>query len=187
MGMELQLRQANCGSCSQGHVPLRAGLEHEEAKNIIGATCTVREDKTKEWYVNLPHFQQLGGTSLVAPELSYLEDNGLELHEYMLEPTDPVVCLPDQDDPSYWFKRRGADECQHGGPGSTMNFWAQSSCIDRLTLGVKIHSTAAFLSMPNRSGAITGGATTRGFNDGTVRPLRVALCGCPSSRDKSQM
>ena len=57
-------------------------MKYEEAKNIIGATCAVQEDKTKVW---------------------------------QLEPTDPVVCLPDQDDPFYWFKRRGADECKHGG------------------------------------------------------------------------
>ena len=79
MGMELQLRLANFGSFSQGHVPLRTGMEYEDAKDIIGVTCAVREDKTKERYVRLPHFQLLGDTSLV----SYLEDNGQGLHEYM--------------------------------------------------------------------------------------------------------
>ena len=69
MGMDLQLKQANFGSFSQGHVLLRAGMEYEEAKDIIGATCAVREDKTKERYVKMPHFQQLGDTSLVALEL----------------------------------------------------------------------------------------------------------------------
>ena len=157
---ELQLRQANFGSFSQGHVPLRTGMEYEEGKKILGAMCVVREDKTREWYVRLPHFEHLGETSLVSPEVLHLSDNGQGLHEYMLEPTDPVVCLPDRDDPFYWFRRRSANECQHGGPGSTMNFWDQSSYIDRLTLGVKMHSTAAFLSMPNRQGVITCGATT---------------------------
>ena len=37
MGMELQLRQANFESFSTGCVPLRADVEYEEAKNIVGA------------------------------------------------------------------------------------------------------------------------------------------------------
>ena len=110
----------------------------------------VQEDKTKLWYAKMPPLDQLGDTSLVAPELRHLEESESDMNEYMLEPTDPVVCLPDQDDPDYWVERRSADECKYVGPGSTMNFWAQSSFIDRITLGVKMHSTAAFLSMPQR-------------------------------------
>ena len=163
MGMELQRRQANFGSFS-----LRRG-------NIIGAMCSVQEDKTKLWYVKMPHFEQLGDTSLVAPELCLLDESESDLREYMLEPTDPVVCLPDQDDPYYWSKRRSADECKHGGPGSTMSFWEQSAYIDRLTLGVKTRSTAAFLSMPNKSGVVTGGKSIRGLNDKTVRGYSLWL------------
>ena len=53
----------------------------------------------------------------------------------------------------------------------------RSSYIDRLILGVKMHSTAAFLSMPNRQGVITGGTTTRGFHDGWEKgyPLWLVL------------
>ena len=80
----------------------------------------------------------IADTSLVAPELCLLDETESDVNEYMLEPTDPVVCLPDQHDPDYWHLRRSADECKYGGPGSTMNFWAQSSFIDRLTLGVKM-------------------------------------------------
>ena len=80
-----------------------------------------------------------------------------------------VKILPDQDDPTYWFLKRGAHECKYGGPASTMNFWELSSFTDRLTLGVKMHSTAAFLSVPNKDGIIMGGRSTRGFNDKTVR------------------
>ena len=108
-------------------------------------------------------------------ELFHLLDNGQGPHEHMLEPTDPVRCLPHQDDPFFWYRRRGAVECQHGGPGSTMNFWTQSSYIDRLTVGVKMRSTAAFLSVANRQGVITGGTTTRGFNDGSVRGCSLWL------------
>ena len=56
-----------------------------------------------------------------------------------------------------------------------MNFWAQSSFIDRLILGVKMRSTAAFLSMPNKDGFITGGKSTRGFNDNTLRGYSLWL------------
>ena len=127
MGMELQLRQTNFETFSTGPVSLRTGMNYEEAKNIMGAMCIVRDDKTKEWYVRMPHLESLGDTSLVSPELFLLPDDGQGLHEYMLEPPDPVKCLPDQDDPFFCFLRTGADECKHGGPGSTMNFWAQSS------------------------------------------------------------
>ena len=46
-------------------------------------------------------FIQVGGTSLVSPELHLLDEEDSDLNEYMLDPTDPVECLPDQDDPEY--------------------------------------------------------------------------------------
>ena len=98
-------------------------MQYEEAKDILGAMCAVQEDKTKLWYVKMPLLEQLGDTSLVSPELCLLDESESDLNEYMLDPTDPVVCLPDQDDPDYWVQRRSADECKYGGPGSTMNFW----------------------------------------------------------------
>ena len=72
---------------------------------------------------------------------------------------------------------RGSREGKIGGPGSTMNFWELSAHSERLTLGVKMHSTAAFLSMPNKDGIILGGKTIRGFNENTTRgyPLWVPL------------
>ena len=88
----------------------------------------------------MPAFEQLGDTSLVSPELHLLGKDESDLNEYMLDPIDPVVCLPDQDEPDYWFQKRSAHECKYDGPGSTMNFWELSSFADRLTLGVKMHS-----------------------------------------------
>ena len=40
-----------------------------------------------------------------------------------------------------------------------------------------MHSTAAFLSMPNEDGVVLGGSSSRGFNDNTMRgyPLRLTL------------
>ena len=106
---------------------------------------------------------------MVSPELRLLGEDESDLNEYMLDPTDPVVCLPDQDEPDYWLPRKSAHECKYGGPGSTMNFWELSSLADRLTLGVKMHSTAAFLSMPNKDGIILSGKSSRGFNDNSLR------------------
>ena len=58
-----------------------------------------------------------------------------------------------------------------------MNFWRLSAHEERLTLGVKMHSAAAFLSMPNPDGVVLGGNSDRGFNDSAVRgyPLRLTL------------
>ena len=130
-----------------------------------------------KWYAKMPGFVQLGDTSLVSPELHVLGKDESDLKEYMLDPIEPVVRLPDQDDPDYWYQMRSAHECKYGGPSSTMNFWELSAYTDRLTLGVKLHSTAAFLSMPNEDGIIMGGKTSRGFNDNTMRgyPLWLPL------------
>ena len=100
-----------------------------------------------------------------------------ELQEYMQEPTEPVRCLPDVANFVYWKRKASSLECRHGGPGSTIDFWLTSSFITRLTLGVKMHPTAAFLSMPYANGIVIGGAIARGFNDGTERgyPLLLTL------------
>ena len=56
-----------------------------------------------------------------------------------------------------------------------MNFWELSAHSERLTLGVKTHATAAFLSMPNKDGVILGGKTARGFNENTMRGYSLWL------------
>ena len=69
-------------------------MQYDEAKNILGAMCAAQEDKTMLWYVNMPQVDQLGDTFI---ELCLVVENETDLNEYMLAPTDPVVCLPDQD------------------------------------------------------------------------------------------
>ena len=51
------------------------------------------------------------------------------------------------------------------------------SGFGEIDLGVKMHSAAAFLSMPNSDGVVLGGNSDRGFNDNTTRgyPLRLTL------------
>ena len=46
MGKELRLRQGNFGSYSTHRVFLREGLRHDEARDILGAVCSVLEDKS---------------------------------------------------------------------------------------------------------------------------------------------
>ena len=53
---------------------------------------------------------RMGDTSLVSPELCLLDEDESDLNEHTLDPTDPVVCLPDQDDPDDWVQRRSAHE-----------------------------------------------------------------------------
>ena len=142
----------------------------------MGATCTVLEDKTKVWYVKMPGFIEMDGDqpSIQTPSLHTLEDDVINLSDYLDDPIDPVLCVPEQDHDHYW---RLLNSSLESAPGSTMNFWHVSAGIERLTLGVKMHSAAAFLSMPNSDGVIRKGNSTRGFNDQTKRgyPLRLAL------------
>ena len=103
-------------------------MRYDEAKEILGATCAAQDDKSKVWYVKMPEFVHLGDTSLLSPELHMLKEDESDLNEYMLDPTDSVVCVPEQDDPEYWnVLRGGARECKFGGPGSTVNFWELSA------------------------------------------------------------
>ena len=56
-----------------------------------------------------------------------------------------------------------------------MNFWQLSAGSERLTLGVKMHSAAAFISMPNSDGVVLGGNSIRGFNDNKNERLSVEI------------
>ena len=50
-GYGLQLRQTNFESFSKGPMSLRSDVDYDEAKDIIGAQCFVRDDEKKEWFV----------------------------------------------------------------------------------------------------------------------------------------
>ena len=69
MGKELRLREGNFGSYSTNRVSLRDRMKYEEAKEFLGASCAVQEDKEKVWCVKMLNYIQLGDTSLVLPEL----------------------------------------------------------------------------------------------------------------------
>ena len=142
-------------------------MRHEHAREILGAICTVQEDKTKVWYVKMPELIEIDGDqpSIQTPSLHTLEDDENNLSDYLDDPTDPVLCVPEQYHDHYWRLLNSKVESVLGGPGSTMNFWQLSAGSERLTLGVKMHSAAAFLSMPNSDGVVLGGNSDRGFKD----------------------
>ena len=125
-GKELRLRQGNFGSYSTDRVALREGMKYDEAKDILGASCVVLEDKSKMWYVKMPQFIELGDTSLLSPQLKPLDERESDLNEYMDDPTDPVICVPEQDHDNYWSILRGTHESMFGGSGSTVN---SGSCL----------------------------------------------------------
>ena len=113
-----------------------------------------------------------------------IEEDESNLNDYLDDPTDPVLCVPEQHHDHYWRLLKSQTESSLGGPGSTMNFWQLSAHSERLTLGVKMHSTAAFLSMPNEDGVVLGGSSGRGFNDSTVRGYPLIFGSHHTSSDR---
>ena len=137
MGKELQLRQQNFGSFSSQHVFLRESMKHEHAKEILGAICTVQEDKAKVWHVKMPEFIEIDGRpqSIQTPAIHTLEDDEINLSDYLDDPTNPVLCVPEQYHDPYWRLLNKSAESVLGGPGSTMNFWLTSARVREIDLG----------------------------------------------------
>ena len=77
-----------------------------------------------------------------------LDEGEADLNDYLKDPTNPVLCVPGPDNIAYWQIKSQSRESMYGEPGSTRNYWQLSMPSERLTLGMKMHSTAAFLSMP---------------------------------------
>ena len=171
MGKELQLRQGNFSSFSVDKLLLSYQMDSETAKDVLGASCSVTEDKTKIWYVRMPDFRQAQEEmpDIVTPDLHWLADEEADLNDYLKDPINPVLCLPGPDNRLYWDLRVTGGESMYGEPGSTRNFWQLSMHSQRLTLGMKMQSTAAFLSMPNADGVVLGGLPNQGFNDNSAR------------------
>ena len=95
MGKELQLRQNNFASFSVTKLLLRPQMDPDEARDILGATCSMTEDKVRVWHVRMPDFQQATAEmpDIVVPELHWLEDKEADLHDYLKDPTHPVSPL----------------------------------------------------------------------------------------------
>ena len=71
MGKELQLRQNNFASFAITKLLLRPQMDPDEARDILGATCSMTEDKTRVWHVRMPDLQQATEQmpDIVVPEL----------------------------------------------------------------------------------------------------------------------
>ena len=95
----------------------------------------------------MPEFiEEVASTPTIqTPSLYMLEDDELNLIDHLEDPTDPVLCVPDQDHDHYFRLLNKSAESALGGPGSTMNFGDTATGSERLTLGVRMHSAAAFL------------------------------------------
>ena len=171
MGKELQLRQGNFASFWRAKLLLSPQLESDDAREIIGAMCSLTEDKTRVWHVRMPDLRQAAQRmpDLASPALHWLSEGEADLNDYLKDPTDPVLCVPGPDHHGHWEIKLQSRESMYGEPGSTRNYWQLSMHSERLTLGMKMHSTAAFLSMPNAEGIVLGGSMGRGFNDNSAR------------------
>ena len=124
MGMELQLRQSNFGTDSTQYAELKKGTTYETAKWIVGAYCVTRQGQEREWLVKIPDLKAVKDSSVIySPSLTCVDEGQQKSQDYMLDPTNPVLCLSDVVNSQYWYYRQNELECQHGGPGSTVNFW----------------------------------------------------------------
>ena len=112
---------------------------------------------------------------LLSQVLHWLDDEEADLNDYLADPTEPVLCVPSQYHDQFWRMKSQYRESMYGEPGSTMNYWQLSVHSERLTLGMKLHSTAAFLSIPNEDGVVLGGNTGRGFSDNSARGYPIWL------------
>ena len=85
MGKELRLRQGNFGSYSTDRVFLREGLRSDAARDILGATCTVLEDKSVIWHIKMPEFieMEIGIPSMKSPALRMLNEDESDLNSLM--------------------------------------------------------------------------------------------------------
>ena len=87
-GKGIAVEQGNFESFSTGKLLLRPNMGYDEAKDIIGAACSVLEDQTKIWYVKMPGLFQakLKVPDLVSPALHWLDDKETDLNDYLADP-----------------------------------------------------------------------------------------------------
>ena len=112
------------------------------------------------------------------PLLQIVATEEREAVDYLEDPTDPDLCLEDIDPANRYEIMQKYPECTFSNLGSTVNFWRIAQATDRITMGFKMPTDAAFTSMPNSESTILGGRfQLRGYNDLTHRgyPLRKGL------------
>ena len=138
-GDDPQFRQSNFGSYSTVHAQLREDVTYDTTREIIGAYCAPRKGDAKGWFVKVPDLKAVKNSSLeYSPSVTCVPEEGPDLPECMLEPTNPVTCLSDLMDSENWHHKHMSQECLHGGPGS----------VGFLTFGFKMHSLPRFSQCP---------------------------------------
>ena len=137
-----------------------------EGKNILGACSIKKPRQERKWFAKIPDFKAPdAATSFHCPALGLVDEGTHESNDYMEDPTNLVFCLADVTPGNVPYDRNVEPECTHGG----------TRFESRIAVGFRMHPTAAFLSMPNDCGVITGGTTSRGFHDHSERGYPLFL------------
>ena len=142
------MRQENFGSFSTDRISLRECLRHEDARDILGATCMVLEDKTKIWHVKMPEFIEVRDRGPILEDSIYsrmLEEDESDLNEYLDDPIDPVLCVPEQDHDRYWDILRSQFESRFGGPGIHPELLAVIRTFGEANIGCQDALNSSFL------------------------------------------
>ena len=114
--------------------------------------------KNVRWVVEPPRFKGNQDGSIYSPML-------LTVPVRDKEAMDDFLCLEDIDPSNRDEVQLKFPECTLGDLGSMVKFWRISQA-DRITMGFKMPTAAAFTSMPNYEGIIAGGGgQPRGYND----------------------
>ena len=78
MGKELQLRQGNFASFAITKLLLRPQMDPDEARDILGAACSMTEDKIRIWQVKMPDLRQatVEMPDIVSPDFALVGRRG---------------------------------------------------------------------------------------------------------------
>ena len=117
-----------------------------------------------------PPFKGPRRSSFLSPPLDTVAMGDQETTDFLKDPGRPVLCLQDIFPSQQAYACQTEPECTYGSLGSAVNFWKASQKADRISMGFKMPTNAAFNSMTNKDGIIVVGRTqARGHHDGTPR------------------
>ena len=100
----------------------------------------------------VPDLKTVKDSSLIHfRSLTCAEEEEQDSQGYTLDPTNPVTCLSDVMDSVRWRYKHTSPECQHGGPGSTVDFWRMSNysrgCNDGSVRGYPLLQLACIVEL----------------------------------------
>ena len=86
---------AHCAWCDL-YAELKRGVTFNKVKGILGAYCTRKPQQEKKWFVKIPDYKApAGAASLQCPPLMSIDEGDQDSKDYILDPTNPVLCLAD--------------------------------------------------------------------------------------------